>query len=131
MRQYLIKKKLRYIEYPFKSKSGNIIWLAQSNNIIIEDNKVVGFDLIARDITEKKTAEIQLNERNEFIEMVLENIQTGLVACKIETDEIIYSNKKFEEILGYKKEQMKFFYPILDQYTIQMKIIEKHLKVKI
>ncbi|MEJ2618520.1 MAG: PAS domain S-box protein, partial [Ignavibacteriaceae bacterium] len=80
--------------------------------------------------TEKKTAEIQLNERNEFIEMVLGNIQTGLVACKIKTDEIIYSNNKFEEIFGYKKEDLKFFYEILD-HTISNNEYRENLKVKI
>ncbi|MEJ2613916.1 MAG: PAS domain S-box protein [Ignavibacteriaceae bacterium] len=130
MKQYLTKEKTTFIEYPFKSKSGKIIWFAQSSTIIITDNKVTGFDIIARDITEKKTAEIQLNERNEFIELVLGNIQTGLVACKIKTNEIIYSNNKFEEILGYKKENIKFFYEILD-YIFTNKEYRENFKVKI
>lgn len=113
MKQYLMKEKTTFIEYPFKSKSGKVIWFAQSNTTIIEDNKVIGFDIIARDVTEKKLAEIQLNERNEFIEMVLSNIQTGLIVSKIETEEIILTNKKFEEIFGYEKNQIKYFYEIL------------------
>ena len=115
MKQYLTKEKTTFIEYPFKSKSGKIIWFAQSNTTIVEENKVIGFDIIARDITEKKTTEIELNERNEFIEMVLENIQTGLVVSKIGTDEIILTNNKFEKILDSSKNQIKYFYEILDR----------------
>jgi PAS domain S-box-containing protein len=54
IRQFLKKEKTTYFEYPFKSKSGKIIWFAQSTNIIIENGKVLGFDAVARDITEKK-----------------------------------------------------------------------------
>ena len=114
-RQYLTKEKTTYFEYPFKSKSGKIIWFAQSTNIAVENDKVVGFDAVARDITEKKMAEKQLNERNEFIEMVLKNIQTGLVVSKISTGEIILTNNKFEEIFGRPREQVKFFYQLIDK----------------
>ena len=130
MKQYLTKEKTTFIEYPFKSKSGKIVWFAQNNTAIIEDNKVVGFDIIARDITEKKTAEIKLSERNEFIEMVLSNIQTGVVASKIKTEEIIYTNQKFEEILGYEKEQVKYFYQILDN-TVLNEDYRENIKMKI
>lgn len=131
MKQYLTKEKTTFIEYPFKSKSGKIIWFAQSNTTLIENDKVIGFDIIARDITEKKIAEIQLNERNEFIEMVLENIHTGLVVSKIETKEIILVNNKFERIFGYSKDQIKYFYQILDNGILNNVDYLEELKLKI
>ncbi len=114
LRQYLSKEKTSYFEYPIISKNGNIIWLAQSNNLIVENNQLVGFDVIARDITEKKLAEHQLNERNKFIELVLQNIQTGLIVSKIDTGEIIYTNDKLTEILGFAEEPMKNFSQFLN-----------------
>ncbi len=130
VRQYLSKEKTTYIEYPFKSKSGKIIWFAQSTNTIIEDGKVVGFDVVARDITEKKIAEQQLSERNEFIEMVLKNIQTGLVVSSIETNEIILINNKFEEIFGFSKGQIISFNQLIDTTVINGNQRE-HLKEKL
>ena len=114
MRQYLSRERTTYIEFPFRSKSGRIVWFAQSNTLIIEDGKVIGYDIIARDITEKKRAENQLNERNEFIETVLKNIQTGVIVCDIKTEEIIYTNNKFVEIFGYAKEDLKSFSQLLE-----------------
>ncbi len=114
LRQYLSKEKTSYFEYPFISKSGNIVWLAQSNNLIIENNQLVGFDVIARDITDKKLAEHHLNERNKFIELVLQNIQTGLIVSKIDTGEIIYTNDKLTEILGLAEVPLKNFSQFLD-----------------
>lgn len=107
MRQYIAKTKTTYIEYPFRTKSGKILWLAQSNTNVIEDGKITGFHVIARDITEKKLAEHALNSRNEFIETVLNNISIGLSVNNINTGEIVYTNSKFKEIFKNKKESIQ------------------------
>ncbi|MFZ0456363.1 MAG: PAS domain S-box protein [Ignavibacteriaceae bacterium] len=120
IKQYLSKEKTTYIEYPFKTKSGKIIWFAQSTNTIVEDGRITGFDAVARDITEKKMAEKKLSERNEFIEMVLKNIQTGLVVCSIETNEIILSNNKFEELFGYSRDQAISFNQLTDKTILNI-----------
>jgi PAS domain S-box-containing protein len=130
MKQYLTKQKTTYIEYPFKSKSGKIIWFAQSNTIILEGGRVVGFDLIARDITEKKLAENKLNERNEFIETVLKNVHTGIIVSKIGNEEIILTNNKFEEIFGFTKGEIKNFSGLLEHVIGNMKYREE-IKSKI
>ncbi len=91
---------------------------------------IIGFDAVARDITEKKMAEKELNERNEFIEMVLKNIQTGLVVSKIGTEEIIYTNNKFEEILGNSRDKIKCFYDVLKS-MISDEAYRDNLKLKI
>jgi len=43
-----------HIEFPFFNKAGKIIWFGQNTSLVIEDGKVVGFHIIARDITERK-----------------------------------------------------------------------------
>ncbi len=101
IRQYLTKQKNSYMEYPFKSKSGKIIWFAQNNTLIFENENIIGYDVIARDITEKKVGEKVLNDRNRFIETVLENIQIGLSVHEIGSGKIIYTNSKFKDIFEY------------------------------
>jgi PAS domain S-box-containing protein len=130
MRQFLGKQKTTFIEYPFKAKSGKVFWLAQSNTLIMNDDKIVGFDIIARDITDEKLAEIKLNERNKFIETVLNNIQTGLVVTDISTGEIIYTNSKSEEIFRYSKEELKSFNRLLE-LEIPDEIYREDIKLKI
>ena len=133
IRQYFQKQKSTYMEFPFIAKSGDIIWFAQSTSLIFEDGKVVGYNAIARDITDKILAEKKLNDRNKFIETILENIQIGLSVHDIRNGKIIFSNSKFKDIYGYShneiattKEFIKAEIP--DEHIrkeIQLKIIHK------
>lgn len=101
IRQFIIRQKTTNIEFPFRAKDGRVVWFSQNNTIIIENDKIIGFHLIARDITEKKLAEQKLNEVNQYIETVLKNIHTGISVHKTESGEIVYTNTMFEEITGY------------------------------
>ncbi|MFO7667813.1 MAG: MASE3 domain-containing protein [Desulfobacterales bacterium] len=46
-----------YFEYSINAKDGHEIWLGQNTQLIIEDDRVVGFQAVARDITERKRME--------------------------------------------------------------------------
>jgi len=46
-----------YVEFPFIGKAGEILWFGQNATLVIEEDKIVGFHVIARDITEQKRAE--------------------------------------------------------------------------
>jgi diguanylate cyclase (GGDEF)-like protein/PAS domain S-box-containing protein len=43
-----------YVEIPVITKDGREIWLGQNSQLVLEQNRVVGFQAIARDITEDK-----------------------------------------------------------------------------
>ncbi len=60
LRQYISLEKTKTAEYPFKTKSGKIKWLEQNSTLIFEDDKISGFHIIARDITERKKFENEL-----------------------------------------------------------------------
>jgi diguanylate cyclase (GGDEF)-like protein/PAS domain S-box-containing protein len=49
-----------YSEYPFIVKDGREIWLGQNIQLIVEDGHVVGFQAMARDITERKRMEAEI-----------------------------------------------------------------------
>ncbi|MBI5652201.1 MAG: PAS domain S-box protein [Chloroflexi bacterium] len=51
-----------YRELPVLTKAGNLIWLGQNVQLIIESDRVAGFQAVARDITERKRAEAELRE---------------------------------------------------------------------
>jgi diguanylate cyclase (GGDEF)-like protein/PAS domain S-box-containing protein len=51
-----------YSEYPVIVKDGREIWLGQNTQLIFQDGKVVAFQAVARDITERKRAEETLKE---------------------------------------------------------------------
>jgi len=62
-RKQLIKKiKNTYKEFPIKTKNGSYVWLGQNVQLLFERNKIVGYQAIARDITERKRTELALKE---------------------------------------------------------------------
>ncbi len=56
-RRQLVKKiPNAYLEIPVLTSEGREIWLGQNTQLVVEDGSVVGFQAIARDITERKRA---------------------------------------------------------------------------
>ena len=49
-------------EYPVITKEGHELWFGQNTQLIVEDGNVVGFQALARDITERMRAEESLRE---------------------------------------------------------------------
>jgi two-component system, cell cycle sensor histidine kinase and response regulator CckA len=55
--QFREKLPKTYVEFPFSGKGGEVIWFGQNATLVMEREKIVGFHIIARDITERKRAE--------------------------------------------------------------------------
>lgn len=56
LRQFVKKIPNAYREIPIVAKDGREIWLGQNTQLIMERGQIVGFQAIARDITERKRA---------------------------------------------------------------------------
>ena len=89
--QTLARESNSYIEYPSKISNEHQIWFAQNTQIIFEDDRVIGYQAIARDITENIEASRLRNEALEtsranqlqqenFISMISHEIRTPLTA---------------------------------------------------
>ena len=46
-----------YSEYPIITKDGRDVWLGQNTQLILENDKIAGFQAVSRDITENKRLE--------------------------------------------------------------------------
>jgi diguanylate cyclase (GGDEF)-like protein/PAS domain S-box-containing protein len=55
-RQLVRKIPNAYLEIPITTKDGAEIWIGQNTQLVMESGEVVGFQAIARDITERKRA---------------------------------------------------------------------------
>jgi len=55
--QFFAKKKNSYFEFPAINASGERVWFGQSVQLIEEDGKILGFQAVARDITQLKQAQ--------------------------------------------------------------------------
>ena len=51
-----------YSEYPILTKEGHEVWLGQNTQLIMKEDHVTGFQAVARDITERKRMEKELND---------------------------------------------------------------------
>lgn len=57
----------------------------------------------ARDITERKQAELRLQERNRFIDAILENAPIGFAVHTIHDGQVVFGSRKFKEIYGISR----------------------------
>jgi diguanylate cyclase (GGDEF)-like protein/PAS domain S-box-containing protein len=68
-----------YSEYPIIVKDGREIWLGQNTQLIFQDGKVVAFQSVVRDITERKEMEALLREsENRYRELSIVDDLTQL-----------------------------------------------------
>ncbi|HEX7414596.1 MAG TPA: PAS domain S-box protein, partial [Bacteroidia bacterium] len=67
-----------YIEIPIITKSGKEIWVGQSAKLSRnenEENKIIGFQVICRDVTERVEAQKQIEEKNLRIQQYSEKLE--------------------------------------------------------
>lgn len=64
-RQFAEKIKNSYSEYPIIKKDGSEIWVGQNTQLIFENGKIVGFQAVSRDITERRWLEQELKKSEE------------------------------------------------------------------
>ena len=75
-----ISKKIptQYLEFPFVSGSGETKWFGQSTTLKYEGDNIVGFHVIARDITERKLAEDALQHERILLRTLIDNLPDAI-----------------------------------------------------
>jgi len=82
-----------YSEYPVIVKDGREIWFGQNTQLIFQDGKVVAFQAVARDITERKRTEEELRRNQDVSERLAQEI-----AIIAEIGKVIGSTLDIEEV---------------------------------
>ena len=98
-KQYINRIALSTTDYPFRTKSGEIRWFNQNASLIIENDNVIGFYVIARDVTELRSMEAALKESEEKYRLIVENIGEGFGFVNAE-EQFLLANKSAEQIFG-------------------------------
>jgi diguanylate cyclase (GGDEF)-like protein/PAS domain S-box-containing protein len=63
--QFVKKIDTTYIELPVTARDGSEIWLGQNVQLIIEEERVAGFQAVCRDVTDRRRVEEALRESEE------------------------------------------------------------------
>lgn len=66
-----------YLDLPIVTKDGRRLWLGQNVQLILKKNRVVGFQSICRNITERKNAEERLKKSEERYRQLYERSKRG------------------------------------------------------
>ncbi|AEG18394.1 PAS domain S-box protein [Methanobacterium paludis] len=100
--EMITKKSVSYIEYQIIHKSGEVVWVSQSDVVIRDENgNPVAFQGIARNVTEKKRAE----EIKARFESIVEHSNDAIISKNLDGT-ITSWNHAAEKIYGYSKEEM-------------------------
>ncbi|HWP83006.1 MAG TPA: response regulator [Bacteroidota bacterium] len=97
--QFLTRELHSYYEFPVVKKSGGEIWLGQRVQLLLEGDTIIGFQAIARDITERRRAEDALKENERRLFQFLEAIPAGIYILNAD-GKPYYANRAAQEILG-------------------------------
>lgn len=90
------------IEVRRHRKDGREVDLARSATILSDkDGKDSALLLILADISQRKEAEHQLQERQTFIETIIANVPIGLAVFSSVSGKITYMNRRYEAIHGW------------------------------
>jgi PAS domain S-box-containing protein len=93
-------------EVDFKRKDGEKLTVLLSAHAIRDsEGKIVGYEGIIIDITERKQLERELQETNDFMKMLIESSPYAIIATDIKGNIIVF-NKAAEELLGYKADEV-------------------------
>lgn len=96
-RQFKERRALTTTEYPFRTKSGQIKWFNQNTRLIVENDAVKGFYVIARDVTERRKAQEALQESENKLDVIIESTADGVLAVD-NNGKVIKTNNRFAEL---------------------------------
>jgi PAS domain S-box-containing protein len=105
MRQFLTKQPSTYQEFPSIKKDGSEIWIGQNVQTLIENDRIIGFHAVARDITKRKRAEEALvageTQMRLFMEATADCIWNWDLAGNCVTRSV-----GFQRVFGYAAEEI-------------------------
>jgi len=105
-----IREKLpkTYVEFPFSGKGGEVIWFGQNSTLVMDRDKIVGFHIIARDITERKQGKSALRESEERYRTLVETSPDAITLLDLNLNIVmanrpalvLYGSESLEEVIG-------------------------------
>jgi two-component system cell cycle sensor histidine kinase/response regulator CckA len=99
--QFRSRQATTYVEFPFSNKFGEVMWFGQSASLMMEGGRIIGFQVIARDITERKRTESALRESEERYRMLVETSPDAITLLDLNLN-IVMANRPALALYGYE-----------------------------
>jgi PAS domain S-box-containing protein len=96
---------ITYHELPMVTKQGETVWLGQNVQLLIEDEAVVGFQAIARDITDRKRAEEALRESETRYKDLFDHATDGIYTVDFQGN-FTSANEAVIRFLGHSRDEL-------------------------
>ncbi len=86
-----------YNEFPVVAKNGRIVWIGQTVRLIEKNGQIHELVAVARDVSDRKLAEIELETTQTRLSTLITNLQSG-VMVEDENGRVILANQLFCDI---------------------------------
>ncbi len=104
-RQMVERKPTSYIEFPAITRSGKEVWLGQNAWIIMDSSgNLLGMQAVARDITERRSADEALRTAESKYRALVEQSLMGVFI--MQNERLVYVNPKAADMLGYTQQEL-------------------------
>ncbi len=107
LRQRIEKIPNTYYECPILTRSGKTLWLGQNVQLIIRNGRAYRFQVVARDISDRKKMEEDLRRSEERYRLLVENTMDGYFVCEVPSGRFEFFNQKACEMFGYSPEEVR------------------------
>jgi PAS domain S-box-containing protein len=101
-RQFIRRQPSTYYEFLALTKDGSEIWIGQNVQVLLEHDKVVGFQAVARDITERRRVQAALSASEERFRTLVSNLPGAVYRCACDPDWTMeFLSDPIEHLCGY------------------------------
>jgi PAS domain S-box-containing protein len=99
-KQFSEKQAHTYFEYPIVTKTGAVHWLGQNVQLVLEHDRTVGFQAMARDITDRKLVQEDLRKSEERFALATRATKDVVWDWDLVTN-ALWWNEGFQTMFGY------------------------------
>jgi PAS domain S-box-containing protein len=110
--QFVAQTPATTLEFLINTKSGTKKWVEQSAQLLYSEDRIIGFQCMVKDITERKQVEEELGKseaarkENEYrLNAIMDN-STALIYIKDTKGHYLMANKKFKDFFGISDEML-------------------------
>lgn len=93
-----------YFEIPVVTKDGEEVWLGQNVQLIIQNERVVRFQAVSRDITDRVKGAKELKIQKTYFEQLFQSSPLAIVVLD-KSDKVIRANREFFNLFSYTEEE--------------------------